>query len=281
MENFLQNIPLYISPIAFQIGFFSVGWYPLMYLIGLGVVFLLLIYRLKKKENDNFSLLSLTNLKLQNFLVYSLWGVLLGGRFGYVLYDFSYFWQHPIEIISPYDFQSGVWIGLYGMSFHGGLLGVIFTTWLFCRKNQFKFRDFSDFIIPALPAGYFFGRLGNFFNLELFGKKTELFWGMNFGDGLLRHPTQLYEALGEGIFLFIFLWLMRNENIFKGRFLFIYLLGYGLIRFMIDFLRESDGIYEYIFNIFSWSQAFSLAMIIVGIGGLVLIKKSKNDKING
>lgn len=247
-----------------------------MYFLAFVTIYLLLLWRMKKGEN----FLEINRRNLLDFMLFSILGVIIGGRMGYVLYDFEYFWNNPLLIFSPYDFSQDVWIGIYGMSFHGGLLGVLLATLIFARKNKVNFWELADFAIPAIPAGYFFGRIGNFLNLELFGKKTNLFWGINFGDGILRHPTQIYEALSEGLILFLFLWFFRNSSKFKNKFIFIYLVGYAFFRVLIDFLREPDGIYGYV-GFFSVSQFFTLVMLAIGIGGIILKNYCKDDRISG
>ncbi len=165
-------------------------------------------------------------------------GVIIGGRFGYALfYNFGYYFQHPLEIILPFDFSHGIrFVGLSGMSYHGGLIGVVLASILFCRKYKIKFWHFGDMLCPAVPLGYTFGRIGNFINGELYGRVTDVPWGMYFPldpSQSLRHPSQLYEALFEGIVLFILLWLIRKKKMFDGFLIGIYICGYGFVRFFI------------------------------------------------
>lgn len=261
--NFYQHIPSFINPNAFSFGGFSVDWYSLMYLVAFATVFLLLKYRLEKKEGS-----VLNKDTLVDFIFYSIIGLLIGARLGYVFfYNFSFYWNNPLAIISPFD-SAGNFIGLYGMSYHGGLIGVILATWFFTKKNKINFWHLTDFVIPAIPAGYFFGRLGNFLGGELYGRATDKFWGMYFPAdpaGLLRHPSQLYEALGEGIILFIILWSLRNRQKLQGKMLGMYLAEYAIFRIVIEFWRMPDEQTGYLFNVLTLGQILSFIMLIFGV----------------
>lgn len=239
--NFYQYLPHYINPIAFSVGFFSIRWYALMYLIAFAVVYFLLNWRIKKGES------SFNKDLIVDVVFYSVLGVIIGGRLGYVVfYNLPYFINNPLEIFLPVqNTGDGLIItGFYGMSFFGGLIGVALGLYILIKKNKISFWKLADFIIPAIPAGYFFGRIGNFLNGELYGRATDKFWGMYFPSDplrLLRHPSQLYEAFFEGIVLFIILWVIRNKFADKfGYKLVFYLFGYGFFRFFIEFFREPD-----------------------------------------
>lgn len=266
-----RNLPLALDPTAFQVGFFSVGWYPLMYLVAFSVVYLLLRYRIKRRE-DKETEISGSPDWIWDFLILAILGVIIGGRLGYVLfYDLGYYLNHPIEIISPYDFSSGRWIGLYGMSYHGGLVGVLLSSWIFSKKNKFDFWQLSDFIVPAVPLGYLFGRIGNFLNGELYGRSTKSVFGMYFFDGngyRLRHPSQLYEAFFEGLVIFLVLWTIRNKEWVRGKMLFLYIFLYGAFRFFIEFVREPDPQLGLFFGILTMGQILCLLMVA---GGLFII----------
>ena len=288
---YYQHIPLHLDPIAFAVGSFSVGWYSLMYLAALTVIYCLLRYRLKKdftqKELNGFYIVASARTpisrtefgnRLEDFLLVAFMGALIGGRIGYVLlYNPGYYWHHLLEIVSPYDFSSGQFIGIYGMSYHGGLLGVAVAMWLFTRKNNLHFWRFADFVVPAIPAGYFFGRIGNFLNVELYGRVTDSWVGMYFpaSPALLRFPSQLNEAFLEGIVLFVLLWAIRNRKGFSGQFVFWYLVSYGLARFVGEFFRQPDEQIGYVLGYFTLGQVFSLLMILGGLG-LGYFQKSKN-----
>lgn len=274
-----QNLPLEIDPIAIAVGSFSIGWYSIMYLVAFAVIFGLLSYRIGKKE-------ALYGKELVfDFLLFALVGALLGGRLGYViLYNLPYYLQNFWEIFSPYDFSSRQWIGIYGMSYHGGLLGVLASAWIFVRLKKIEagnFWRFMDFIIPAIPAGYFFGRIGNFLNGELYGRVTDNSFGMYFfsttGEIALRYPSQLIEAFLEGLVLFLVLWTMRNKQKFGGYFAALYLIGYGVARIIGEFFREPDEQIGYIFSYLTLGQIFSLMMILAGL--IIYFQRRKNNAI--
>src|SRR3989339_2251253 len=180
MNNFIylyQHLSEYINPTAISLGFLKIDWYSIMYLVGFLAVYFLLKYRIRKKENNFFFDIS----KLEDLLLYSFFGLIFGARLGYVLfYNFSYYLSNPLAIISPYDPGTHQFVGIYGMSYHGGLIGVILFSYIFSHKNKFNFFSLANFVIPAIPAGYFFGRVGNFLSGELYGRATQKFWGMYF-----------------------------------------------------------------------------------------------------
>jgi len=266
--EYYQNIPLHIDPVAFTIGSFSIGWYAIMYLLAFLVAYLLLAYRIKKKEGEY------TVALVADFIIISLGSALLGGRLGYVLlYNPVYYLHNPLAIFSPYDFATEKFIGIYGMSYHGGLIAIITASFIFLKKinnKKINFLRFADFVVPVIPAGYFFGRIGNFLNLELYGRITQSWVGMKFplwtGSGLfLRFPSQLFEAFTEGFILFVLLWSIRNKKKFDGYLLSWYIISYGGVRFIMEFFRQPDDHIGFIFKYFTLGQFFSLIMILSGI----------------
>ncbi len=288
IESFLyfyQNIPSKIDPIAFGVDYFSIGWYPLSYLAAFLTVYFLLTWRIKKGEIS--SLISIKKDLIVDFLLTSVWGVIIGGRLGYVLfYNLPYYWENPWKIISPYDFLTGQWTGIYGMSYHGGLIGVVAASWIFCRSKKINFWLWADFVIPAVPLGYFFGRIGNFLNGELYGRITQKPWGMFFdNEKILRHPSQLYEAFWEGIVIFLILWSIRNRTFFKKRLIFVYLFLYSFFRFLVEFWREPNEQIGLFWGALTLGQILSLAMGLVSLIGLscfskkgIIINKNLNKK---
>lgn len=210
---------------------------------------------------------------LVDFLLYAFIGLIIGARLGEVLfYNFSYYMADPIRIISPFDPATHQFIGIYGMSYHGGLIGVIIATAIFCRKYKISFINWVNFIVPAVPLGYFFGRLGNFINGELYGRATESFLGMYFpADAMqkLRHPSQLYEAFLEGIVLFAILWPIRNKSWARKNMLALYLAGYAIARIIAEFFREPDGF----IGPFTLGQFYSFFMIFASISVFLYTKK--------
>lgn len=267
-----QNLPQKIDPVLFSAGSFSVHWYSVMWVMVLLTTYLLLIWRIKKGEGIY------TKDFIQDLLLNGFIGALIGGRVGYVLfYDFVYFIKRPLEIISPYDFSSGEWVGIYGMSYHGGVIGVILALAWTIRKHKEDFLKVADFIVPAFPLGFLFGRLGNFFNSELVGRVTEKPWGMYFNnDNFLRHPSQLYEAFGEGLFIFLILWFLRNKKLPDGVLSGLYLMLYPAVRFIIEFFRQPDEHLGFVFLNLSMGQVLSLVMFFVGVGMSWIFARSQH-----
>jgi len=271
--NWWQELPYKISPYLFQINGFQMRYYSLMYIAAFASVYWLVAYRLKTEPWH------LPRELVYDFFVWAAVGVILGGRLGYVVfYNFPYFLDHPLEIFLPFDLSNGFkFTGISGMSFHGGLLGVVTVFFLYCRKHKMNIWDFSDLICPAVPLGYTFGRLGNFFNAELFGRATTLPFGMYFPTDpthTLRHPSQLYEAFFEGIVLFIILWSVKHHPKAKHRIFALYLMGYGFIRFIIEFVRQPDPHLNYPWFSFTMGQLLCTAMMATGIA-ILLFKKKK------
>ena len=273
--NFWQHIPEHIKPYIFQIGQFQVRYYGLMYIAAFMTLYLLSLHRLKN-EKFNYS-----KTDIENYLVWAVAGLLIGARLGYVFfYNFSYYISSPLEVILPFSFSGGFhFTGLAGMSYHGGLIGVTLSSAIFCRKYKINFWQLADFLIPSIPLGYTFGRLGNFINGELYGRATDVPWGMYFPldeTRLLRHPSQLYEASLEGILLFLVLWNIRKRRAFDGFFISIYLIGYGLVRFFIEFFRDPDPQIGFFLGFITMGQILCLCMIAVGTG-IFFMKKVKKQ----
>jgi len=262
--HYWQHLPSQIDPIFIRLGPVEIRYYGLLFLGSIGVAYLISVYR-AKTENLGYS-----KVMVGDYFLWVLFGVVLGGRMGYVLfYNLAYYLQNPLEMILPFDPKNSYqFTGISGMSFHGGLLGVIIVSFLFSLKNKINFWEWIDFIQVSVPAGYTLGRLGNFMNGELYGRATSVPWGMYFPmdtTGLLRHPSQLYEAFFEGIFLFVILWSIRKKNIVSGGILSTYLIGYGCVRFLIEFTREPDVHLGYVLGAFTLGQILCLVMVGVGV----------------
>lgn len=245
-----------IDPVALSIGPLAVRWYSLAYIAGL----LLGWHYIRHLDRAPQQVLGKE--AREDILLWAMLGVVLGGRLGYVLfYHPLYFLEHPVEIFM-------LWQG--GMSFHGGMLGTITAIWLFCRKHGIGFLPVIDLVACAAPIGLFFGRLANFINGELYGRVTQLPWGMVFPHGgpLPRHPSQLYEAFLEGILLFsVLAWLAMRRDFRKqpGRLAGVFLIGYGLSRFMVEWVRQPDGHLGLLALGLTMGQWLSLPMIALGI----------------
>ncbi len=269
--NAWNNLPSFIDPIAFSIGFFSVRWYSLMILLAFLVVYILLRWRMK---HDKLESLNLTRNTLETFFLYATVGLFIGARLGYVLfYDLSNAFENPLSIISPFNVES--FVGFFGLSFHGGLLGAAFGGVLFCKIHKMNVLAMADFLVPAIPLGYFFGRVGNFLNGELFGRPIDSAIGMLFPNDRafsLRHPSQLYEAVGEGLLLFLLLWPLRNNKKMSGLFLPIYVLLYGTVRFVLEFFRMPDPQLGFVLFNLTMGQVLSGLMIIAGTVEIIILK---------
>jgi phosphatidylglycerol:prolipoprotein diacylglycerol transferase len=246
-----------IDPVAIAIGPLAVRWYGLMYLIGFGVAFLLARSRIKQGKSGNISFAVFDDL-----FFFCVLGVVLGGRLGYVLfYKPGYYVSHPLEILA-------VWQG--GMAFHGGFLGVLLAMVYIARKHRIHWLAITDFIAPLVPPALAAGRIGNFINGELWGRTTDLAWGMVFrGAGPLpRHPSQLYQFALEGVLLFVILWLYSAKPRPAGAVSAMFLIGYGVLRFSAEFFREPDDFLGLLAFNLSMGQWLSLPMILAGIAML-------------
>ncbi len=252
------------DPIAIALGPVAIRWYGLMYVLGFIGIMLLGRHRIRTQPWLNWNLRELDDL-----IFYGVLGTILGGRLGYILfYKLDYYLQHPLEIFY-------VWQG--GMSFHGGFLGVIFAMLLFARHHKKHWFAVTDFVAPLTPPGLMFGRIGNFINQELPGRETAVPWGMQFPavDNLVRHPSQLYQAAGEGLLLFIILWIFTSKPRTLGAASGVFLIGYGIFRFLAEFTREPDDFLGLLALNFTMGQWLSLPMIAGGIVMLVFAMRRK------
>ncbi|HET9576607.1 MAG TPA: prolipoprotein diacylglyceryl transferase [Usitatibacter sp.] len=244
------------DPVLVSLGPIAIRWYGLMYVIGFILVIVLGKYRVRQGLGHG-----MTVRDVDDILVYGVFGVILGGRLGYVLfYKPEYYFAHPHEILQ-------IWTG--GMSFHGGFLGVLLAVALFCWVKKKQWLDTMDFIAPLCPLGLAAGRIGNFINGELPGRPTTLPWGMWFpqtdAQPLARHPSQLYQFAGEGVLLFVILWLYSRKPRPRGAISGAFLVGYGALRFLAEFAREPDNFLGLLALGLSMGQWLSLPMIAIGI----------------
>ena len=249
-----------IDPVAIAIGPLAIRWYALAYLAGflLGWAYVVWLAGRDKTQRPN-------KLDLDDFLPWGILGVILGGRVGYVLfYQTAMYLQNPLEIFM-------LWHG--GMSFHGGAMGMIIAMLIYAWRKGIYVLRLTDWVCCAVPIGLFFGRIANFVNGELFGRITDASWGIVFPHGgeLPRHPSQIYEAILEGVVLFLVLFalahvkaVLARPGIISG----VFLIGYAVSRMIVEFFREPDAQIGYLFGIFTMGQILCLPMII---GGLVAI----------
>jgi phosphatidylglycerol:prolipoprotein diacylglycerol transferase len=250
------------DPVAFQIMSFEIRWYSLAYILGILIGWILC----KKIFIKNLDI----NQKFDDYITYIIIGIIIGGRVGYVLfYNFNYYINNIFDIFK-------IWQG--GMSFHGGLLGIIVASILFAKKNNQDAFVYTDLVSLVAPIGIFFGRLANFINSELYGKVTEVPWAVTFVqvDNLSRHPSQLYEAFFEGIILFILLLYFRNKNFLAkpGLISGLFLIFYSVFRFCIEFFRVPDEQIGYL--IFNLSMGQIISLVFIMIGTIVFYLKNEN-----
>jgi len=245
-----------IDPIIFSLGFIQVRWYGLAYVAGF-ILGLYLIKLFNKKFNNKIN-----NKEIDSFLIWAVIGVIIGGRLGYV-----FFYQVENLLLNPL-YLFFIWQG--GMSFHGGLIGIIISIYFFCKKNNIEFFYLSDLVSIVAPIGLFFGRIANFINVELIGRITEFPIAIIYPsiDNIPRHPSQLYEAFFEGIVLFIILFIIflkksskKRHGILSG----VFLIFYSLFRFSIEFLRQPDDHIGFIFNFITLGQLLCIPLFFFGI----------------
>mgnify|MGYP000550195213 CR=1 FL=1 len=270
-----QHLPQNISPVIFEIGWFKVQYYGLSYIAAFALTYFLVLYRIKHEERFEF-----TKDQVNDITTYAILGLIIGARLGYVLfYNFAYYLRHPLEIFLPFSFSNGfAFTGISGMSYHGGLIGSLLAVTWYIRKSKLEFWDLVDLYFTVVPLGYTFGRLGNFMNGELFGRVTAAPIGMYFPqapDAALRHPSQLYEAFFEGVFLFVILWRLRKITNPRGAMLAFYVIGYGTVRFFIEFFRQPDAHIGFIFLSFSMGQILCALMIAGGIGLYLYLRQTQ------
>ena len=242
-----------IDPVIIQIGPLAIRWYGLMYLLGFVSAYFLVRYQLKEQGLEHLFPV------LDNLIFWLAVGLIVGARLGHVfLYFPSYYLKHPWEI-------PAVWHG--GMSFHGGLIGAIVTGLVYAYKHKLNFWFWADLFVVTAPIGLGLGRLGNFINGELYGRQTNVPWAMIFPEGgpIPRHPSQLYEALGEGVLLFIILWKLRRKPWPPGSKFACFLILYGCIRFVIEFFRQPDVGVPLLFGWMTRGQELCLLMVLAGI----------------
>tara|TARA_B110000438_G_scaffold269818_1_gene286486 strand:- start:7 stop:807 length:801 start_codon:yes stop_codon:yes gene_type:complete len=260
------------DPVLIDFGFLQIRWYSIAYILGivLGWLYALKLIKINKKKNYNYQ--GFEEKTLDDFIVYLILGVIVGGRLGYVIfYNFPYYFNHPYEIIK-------IWQG--GMSFHGGLFGVIAAIFIFSMIKKVSFFKVSDIISCVAPIGLFFGRIANFINGELYGKVSSVPWSVVFpaGGNFSRHPSQIYEAILEGVVLFLIInfFAYKKAQINKhGYTSALFLIYYSLFRIFSELFREADNQIGYFFNHFSMGTLLSLITLFLGF--VIMLKITKNE----
>tara|TARA_B110000259_G_scaffold163886_1_gene189549 strand:+ start:281 stop:1078 length:798 start_codon:yes stop_codon:yes gene_type:complete len=257
-----------LNPVLINFGFFEIRWYSLAYILGI------LIGWWIAKKIINFKVknrIVVFDVKVFDDLIsYIIISIILGGRLGYIIfYNFSYYFNNPLDIFK-------IWQG--GMSFHGALVGIVLGTYLFTRGFKINLFFFLDIIASVAPIGIFFGRVANFINGELYGKPSNFFWSVIFPevDNIPRHPSQLYEAILEGIVLFIILIsVVYKKETKTGVISALFMILYGFFRIVVEQFREPDMQIGYLFDLFSMGSVLSFSMILIG---LFILKKATNNE---
>lgn len=252
------------NPIMIDLGAIKISWYGMMYVLGFIGSYLLVRYQMKKKD------FGVSRVEVENLYFYLIIGLMAGARLGYVLfYDLKMYLSDPLGVFA-------IWRG--GMSFHGGLIGVLIVGVLFSWRNKKSFWRIADLIIVTAPIGLGLGRIGNFINGELYGRMTTLPWGMIFprGGPHPRHPSQLYESGLEGGVLFTILWLLKDKKLPTGGLLALFLSLYGLFRFFVEFFREPDAHIGFVIGPFTLGQVFSFIMITGGMALFFCLKRKSH-----
>ncbi len=302
-----------------------IRWYGLMYLIAFIITYLLFRYQIRERK------LKVEDDTILNLFFWGIIGLLIGARaFAVTIYDpTGYYLKHPLQIILPFAVENGKlrFTGIQGMSYHGGLVGAITAAIIYCRVKKIDVLDWGDMIVAAVPLGYTFGRLGNFINGELYGRVTKVPWGMVFPNApkfptskewvrefatsigmkieglkyvnLPRHPSQLYEAFFEGIVLWLVMWfVLRKRRPFRGFLISAYVIGYGIVRFFIEYVREPDigigypikfvhginPVYQFTPWNFTTGQILNFLMIVGGVIAMLVFKaraEKRNETIEG
>jgi len=271
--EYWNHIYEHFNPIALDLGFISVHWYGIMYISALLTALWFAKWIIKK---DNMPIAEDT---IDNYFIWIEIGIIFGARVWYILFydsNTSYYLSHPWQIFNP--FQNGEFVGIRGMSYHGAVVGATIASYLYARRNHGVIFKILDVVALSVPVGFVFGRIGNFLNQELVGRVTDVPWGI-YVDGVLRHPSQLYEGFLEGIVIAIILYLYRERRAFDGALIGIYGVLYGTVRFIVEFWRMPDIQLGYLYG--GWltmGQVQSFIMVIISIGVYFFIKKSSTSK---
>ena len=248
------------DPVAFHIFSFPVHWYGIMYVLALVSALYIGKYFIARDKLD------FSSAALDNYFIYVEIGVILGARLGYILfYDTQtlYYLSQPWQIFNP--FQNGEFVGIRGMSYHGAVFGFLISTYLYSRKHKVAFGKIMDLVAISVPLAFVFGRIGNFLNQELIGRETDVSWGI-LVDGVLRHPSQLYEAVLEGFGVFAVVYLYRKYQRFSGELILVYAISYGIFRALAEIYRAPDVQIGYVCcNVITQGQVMSLGMSLVGV----------------
>lgn len=255
-----NNIYKTFDPVAFTLFSIPIHWYGIMYVLALLSALYIGKYFIKKDKLD------FKSKELDSYFFYVEIGVILGARLGYILfYDTQtlYYLSHPWQIFNP--FVNGEFVGIRGMSYHGAVLGFLIATYIYSKKHKIAFGKIMDLVAISVPLAFVFGRIGNFLNKELIGRETDVPWGI-LVDGILRHPSQLYEAILEGFGVFIVVYAYRRFQKFSGELILVYGISYGFLRAIAEIWRAPDAQIGYICcDFITFGQTLSLGMSLIGV----------------
>ena len=254
-----------IDPVFLRLGPIQLRWYGLMYMLSFIIGFFVL------RRLARYRKLNLSTDDLYDLLFYIILGVMIGGRLGYVLlYDFGSYARDPLSIFA-------IWQG--GMSFHGGFVGVILAVLWITRRKGWNFWEIADLVCVGVPIGLGLGRIGNFINGELYGRATTVSWAMVFPEGgnMPRHPSQLYEAILEGLVLFFILRWFYRKNFYRGTVFWALLAFYGLFRFLVEFVREPDAQIGFDLGPFTRGQELTFPMLVIGTAMIIIYARRKPE----
>jgi len=262
------------DPVLIDLGFFQIRWYSIAYILGILIGWIYANRIIKITRENKYNFIQISELQFNDLLIYLVIGIILGGRLGYIIfYNLEYYSQNFLEIFK-------IWHG--GMSFHGGLLGIIISIIIFSKKTKVNFFKPADIVSCVAPIGIFFGRIANFINGELYGKISTVPWSFIFpGTGnLSRHPSQIYEAILEGIILFILInyFALKKKLLFKtGYISALFLISYSILRIFAEIFREPDIHLGLFFNYFSLGTLLSLLTLAAGLIIFLSIKKNEQN----
>jgi len=270
--EFWNHIYEHFNPVAIDFGFISVHWYGIMYISALLLALWFAKWIIKQ---DN---MPISEVLIDNYFIWIEVGIILGARIWYILFydpNTAYYLTQPWQIFNP--FSNGEFVGIRGMSYHGAVVGAGISSYLFSRRNPGEIAKILDVVALSVPVGFVFGRIGNFLNQELVGRVTDVPWGI-YVDGVLRHPSQLYEGFLEGIVIAIIIYLYRKRKKFDGALIGIYGLLYGTARFFVEFWREADSQLGYYSNWLTMGQIQSFVMILFSIGIYIFFRSLSKGK---
>ena len=274
--DFWNHIYDQFDPIAFTVFSLPVHWYGMMYVLALLGALVAGKYYVQKENID------LKSVKLDDYFIWIEIGIILGARLGYILFydpNTSYYLTHPWQMFNPFN-QEGEFVGIRGMSYFGAVIGWFLGSYFFYKRKKVNFGRLMDIVAVAVPVGYIFGRIGNFLNQELIGRVTDVPWGI-YVNGVLRHPSQLYEAVLEGLVVFIVIFLYRKYKRFEGELILLYGFMYGLMRFTAEFWREPDPQLGFICcGWLTMGQLFGGAMMLTAVVLWIYFNGKSKGKLN-